>query len=346
MRMNRRSFIGTSAAALGGAALGGSLLRPAFAQETTGALTGTLNGGETGQIMTDVVWRPFQEAQGVNFTPVQMHSGDMLPRMIAETSAPSIDLYQFFNGQENPANAQDLLYKPLDLGEYSDVVDPAYRAEDGSWVGLFQNVTGILYNPEKMEKPTSLEDFFRPEYQGHIAVPGISGTYAQDLMVMMSRLGGGDESNTGPGIENIKRFSAGAPITSGSAGLPALFESQDIWMIWYDLSNAFRLKEMGLPVDIAYVQEGAPVVNITAAVAKNSPNASTAEAAIRFILQPEIQTEVARRLAWMPGNNTVEVPENLAAMLPASDLLTILDREAMSASYPATLQRWNREIAV
>lgn len=117
-------------------------------------------------------------------------------------------------------------------------------------------------------------------------------------------------------------------------------------MIWYDLSNAFRLRGMGLPVDIAYVQEGAPVVNIAAAVAKNSPNTAEAEAAIRFILQPEIQTAVASRLAWMPGNTQVQVPGELAAMLPERNLLTRLDREAMSASYPETLRRWNREIAV
>ncbi|MBU8539335.1 extracellular solute-binding protein [Falsiroseomonas tokyonensis] len=308
-------------------------------------IVATAFGGPSQDLIQRLVYDPIARETGARGTQTPLLSANAFARMRAETQAPQIDLFMYSGGQQVAAKAGDLTQKLPDAPNFANV--PAnLKDADGQWIAWGLVTEGILYRPDKIATPPrSYRDFFKPEFEGHIAFPHITNGYGTDFLVMLAKTFGGSEQNIGPGFEALKRISGRANIFRSAAEVQTLFASGDIWIMPYDGASAMRSKAMGIPVSYAVPEEGAPYVLLTGAVAKRSRNADIASFVLNRHLDPEVQTAIAREIGWAPVNTATQLPPDVAPFMAPTDKLANLDRDAINANRPAWTDRFNREIA-
>jgi len=304
-------------------------------------------GGQTDEIIQPLVYDPFIKATGANITTVPMNGETSFARLKAEAAAPSIDIYHFSGGQQYEAKSLGLTQDLGDLGGAH--VGAAFRDPDNQWVAFGLSPIGILYNTEKMPTPpTSWTDFARPDLAGHIAVPSLTNFIGPSFLVLLSRAFGGSVEDIDPGFDKLKTMAAsGVQIFERPANLQLYFSGDDVWMVPYDASNAFRLKESGLPVGFVIPKEGTFANMFVKVLAKGAPHPDIAKKSIASFLAPESQIALARALHWSPTNLDVKLPDDID-VLSGEEMekqVEILDQEKLRAHLPDWIDRFNREIA-
>jgi putative spermidine/putrescine transport system substrate-binding protein len=339
----------TPAAGAGATPAAGQPAQKAPASFAGRQLTATGFGGTTQDLFQKVAFDPFDQATGAKTTQVPLQSADGFARMRAEKGNPQIDLFQFSGGQELLAKQEGLTETLTTVPTAADL-GAMFKDPQSQWVATAVIAEGILYNTDKIkDPPASYNDFLKPDYQGHVAFPALSNSYGVDFLVMLARANGGGETNIDPGFDAMKKISEKATIFKAAAEVPTLFSQGDIWIMPYDASNAFRARDSGLPVGFATPKEGSPAVFITAQVAKGSKNADVAQAAIDYVLQPNVQAAIAQGLRWAPVNPKAQLPPDVAKDVPSGEeglkKLVVLDHDTITAQRPDWTDRFNREIA-
>ncbi|MFT8244825.1 ABC transporter substrate-binding protein [Roseomonas sp. BN140053] len=338
--LGRRSLLG---AGLGATVLAGT---PARAQSLRGReIAATAFGGASQDLIQRIVFDKVAADTGARGTQTPLLSAQAFARMRAETQAPQIDLFMFSGGQERAAKV-DGLTQPIPAGgNFAGVPDHLKDAE-GHWIAWGLVTEGILYRTDKISTPpTSYRDFFKPEYEGHVAFPHITNGYGTDFLVMLAKLNGGSESNITPGLEAMKRIAPRASIFRSPAEVQTLFANGDIWIMPYDGASALRTSAMGLPIGYAVPEEGAPYSLLVGCVARRSRNADVASAILDRHLDPEVQVAIAREIGWAPVNTRTQLPPDVSRFMAPTDRLATLDRDAINTNRAAWTERWNREIA-
>lgn len=305
-------------------------------------------GAATGERFSDAVYGPFASANGVAVTQVPMHAEDALARMLSETSNPQIDLYQFTGGQERVAKQKGLTAKIGDLAENEDIPDD-FKDPDGQWVASAVLPEGIVYRTDKITRPPrSYKDFMNPEYEGHVAFPTITNGWGMDFLVMLARTYGGGEKDIDPGFEALEKLAAHAIVFKAASEMQTLFSQADVWIMPYDLSNAWRTAQAGLPVAFVSPAEGSPANLVTQVIAKESNHLEAARAAVQYSLRPDAQAKIATDLRWFPTNSKTKLPADVAKDIrvgaDALKSLTQLDRTTMASNTAAWIDRFNRTV--
>jgi putative spermidine/putrescine transport system substrate-binding protein len=340
----RRALLRGLAVMSGAAALPGAV----SAQATRFAgreLVATAFGGPSQEILQRIVFDWIGQTQGGRATQTPLLSAQAFARMRAEAANPQIDVFMFSGGQERIAKAENLT-QPIPAGPRLAEVPAAMRDPDGHWATWGVVAEGILYRTDKIRTPpTSYRDFFKPEYEGHIAFPHITNGYGMDFLVMLARTFGGGEKSIDPGFEAIKRIAPRATIFRSAAEVQPLFQQGDVWIMPYDNASALRSSRQGIPVGYATPQEGAPAVVLTTCIARGSRNAEMAGVLIDRLLSAESQVPIASEVAWAPSNGTVRLPPEVAGFFPPLAQLKELDRDTINAQRPAWTERFNREVA-
>jgi putative spermidine/putrescine transport system substrate-binding protein len=308
-------------------------------------LVATAFGGPSQDLIQRLVFDWLSRETGARTSQTPLLSAQGFARMRAEAQSPQIDLFMFSGGQERPAKA-DGLTQPIPDAPHSAAVPADLRDPERHWIAWGLVTEGILYRTDRVpEPPRSYRDFFRPEFEGHIAFPHVTNGYGTDFLVMLARIFGGGESNIGPGLEAMRRIAARATIFRAAAEVQTLFANGDIWIMPYDGASAMRSAAMGLPVAYAVPEEGAPFVLLVGCVARRSRNADIASAVLDRHLDTEVQEAIAREIGWAPTNTRTALPQEVARFMARTDQLARLDRGAINASRAAWTERWNREIA-
>jgi putative spermidine/putrescine transport system substrate-binding protein len=308
-------------------------------------LVATAFGGPSQEILQRVVFDWMGQTHGGRATQTPLLSAQAFARMRAEAANPQIDLYMYSGGQERVAKTENLT-QPIPAGPNTAAVPANLRDPDNHWVTWGIVAEGILYRTDRITTPpTSYRDFFRPEYQGHVAFPHITNGYGMDFLVMLARTFGGNERNMEPGFEAIKRIAPRATIFRSAAEVQPLFAQGDVWIMPYDNASALRSSRQGIPVGYATPSEGAPAVVLTTCIARQSRNADMAGVIVDRLLSPESQVPIASEVAWAPSNGSVRLPREVAAFFPPLPSLVELDRDTINAQRAAWTDRYNREVA-
>ncbi len=341
-RTSRRAVLGTGLGLAGLPLLG----RSAAAQQRFRGreVVATAFGGPSQDLIQRMVFDHMQQETGARGTQTPLLSAQAFARMRAETQSPQIDLFMFSGGQERQAKA-DGLTQPMPAAPNFAGVPDNLKDGEGHWVAWGVVTEGILYRTDKVrEPPRSYRDFFKPEFEGHIAFPHITNGYGTDFLVMLARTFGGDERNIGPGFDAMRRIAGRASIFRSAAEVQTLFASGDIWIMPYDGASAMRSTAMGIPVGYAVPEEGAPFVLLVGCVARRSRNADIASAVVNRHLDPEVQAAIAREIGWAPVNAATQLPPDVARFMAPTNRLADLNRDVINASRPAWTERFNREI--
>lgn len=342
--VTRRNFIVAS----GAAAAAASLPLPGFAQAGRfagrNAVAHTLTSSR--DFLQEEVATWLSRTTGANLTLVPMLESQAYARMQAEAADPQIDMFVSLSQNERDAKSKGLS-RPLTFHEQAKKLPDNFRDPEGYWVVWAVIAEGILYRTDKIKTPpTSYEDFFKPEYKGHVAFPTIQNFYGLDFLVMLARLRGGGEHNIDPGFAAIKKLKEdGATLFRGNpAQVQQNFAQNDIWIMPYDSGNAYMAQQVGLPIGFSIPSHGAAIVMCTAFIAAKSKNVDVISAGIDRLLHPEVQSRLATKLGWAPANPEAVLPDNVKAFNPRPDQIVTLDRGLIASQRSAWTERYQREI--
>ena len=293
----------------------------------------------------------FEKATGSTVKYVLGSSVQTMAKLRAAGGRAELDVAYMDSQIVKQAKAEGLLQplEPTKLGHWGDLYD-ASRDKDGYWVSMMFAGTVITYNTNLVKTaPTSWADLWKPEWKGKLAIPDISGTSGQQFLMAAARLNGGSIENIDPGFEAIKRLKPNVQMmyTQPDQIIP-LFERGDIALaVWYtDRTGAAAAK--GVPVAAAYPKEGAIGIVPTVSVPKASQKRDLAQMYIAALLSPEGQLCFAQSQFAGPTNRKVQLPADLAKLVPFGDLVQRMyfpDTDFVARKFPEWSERWGREIA-
>ena len=293
----------------------------------------------------------FEKATGAKAILTLGSSVDMAAKIRATANDPEIDIAYMDISIAKQIKAEGLL-ENLDfasLSNYSAVAQQAFDP-DNQFVNFMTAATVIAYNPNEMETtPTSWNDLFDPQYAGKIALGDITGTSGMHFLIAVNRMKGGTLDNQDAGFAAIQELMPNVLMLYTQADqIVQLFERGEIVMApWYP-DRIGSAADKGVPVAVAYPQEGAVGIQPTVSVPKGSKNKDLAMQYIDILLSAEGQKCFAEKKYAGPVNTQIELSDKVKAIVPfgaSYEQLWYPDTDAIAKLRPGWSERWQREIA-
>lgn len=192
----------------------------------------------------------------------------------------------------------DNLYNVARLSDYTVAHD----------LGCF----AIAYNPKFVkEAPTSWCDLWNPDYKDKITMTSLRAD-TMELMVLMAKLGGGDERNIDPGFEKMVELVPNIHTWyTEHAQCLDLLRNEEVWLALWSDGRVVWAKDEGVEVEIAVPEEGGFAQISTMNVVAGRPNKDLALAYVNFELDKQAQLNMAKELGYFPPNKTVQLPPDV-----------------------------------
>jgi putative spermidine/putrescine transport system substrate-binding protein len=295
------------------------------------------------------VMAAFTEATGVEIEWLGNSLGDRLTKMAAEKGSPTIDVALVPIAEVPGLLAQEITEPTnTELPNYEQLIDVA-KVDGGYGVSVLQ--FGIAYNPALVSPaPTSWTDLLDPAYADLISLPAMPNSGGYAFLSMISKIGGGDETDLTAAIDQVADFKDDiALFMESSTNNEEQIANGEIGM-YVDIGGVVSraVNERALPVEFVVPEEGGPVSMNTLVIPAGSDHLGCAEAFVAFMLGAEAQTQWASGLYYGTTSSIVEFPEELASQLypVPGDQSTIvaLDWPTISANGPDTVDYWNRTV--
>lgn len=252
----------------------------------------------------------FEQETGIK---VKLLTGDeaLVNKLIEESNRPQADI--FFS---NDAGALEYLRLRTILAPNTSTsvraVDPMYRAEDGSWVGLSARTRVLMYNRDlisESEMPQDLWDLADSKWQGQFMITrGGNGSAVAHIAALTAVWG---EEKTLEWMQRIKD-NAGAIVDGHTDIRKAIgrgeFKFGLVNNYYYHLQLA---EDRDNNVGVIYPDQGPNGIGafVNAAgvgLVKNGPNSSNARIFIDFLLKPEQLKVFAYNSREVPLDPSIE----------------------------------------
>lgn len=300
----------------------------------------------------------FTQRTGIKVEYIDANGADHLAKMLAARGRePPYDVVYWDQNIQERAIAAGVIDKldPALVPNLKYVYDEAKNPQGyGPGMVFFSN--GIAYNTEKFKEagipePTSWNDLWDPRLDRRIAVPDLSISMGQALLVAAERLSGGDESTPEKGIAKLATLKAQSHPTS-SATIESLFRSGDIWVTPWVNGRAWAMIDAGFPMRYVMPKEGGFGNQSVIDLVHGTKHPKEAEAYINLVLDPLPQLGQAHEVPYGPTNQVLApvlaaYPE-MAKKFPSSpdDIkrLQLINWAKFNASYAKAVDLWNREV--
>jgi iron(III) transport system substrate-binding protein len=186
-----------------------------------------------------------------------------------------------------------------------DTMPKDFSDKEAGWVALRATGIALLYNTKLVKKedvPKTWKELADPKWKGRIAIsdPTRAGSSFSHLYAVWKLYG----------PDHLKQLAANDVFIAGdgTATRNAIAQGErDLAPVSeYD---AFRMKEEGAPVDIAWLEDGTIMVPAPLAVIKDSPNNENALALAAYMLSKEGQEVITDVIVSWSARKDVEPPK-------------------------------------
>ncbi|WP_293376221.1 extracellular solute-binding protein [Phenylobacterium sp.] len=225
------------------------------------------------------------------------------------------------------------------LGFYRDII-PALRTTYAVPMTCTPRV--ILYNPAKVaRRPRSYADLWNPAFGNKIGV--IDPQYAA-VIAMAALVGGGSLSDYEPGkakLLELKR--AGVRIYPEWSNLGQALQTGECWVGVGTLSRGLMWRNAGVPIEIAYPEEGSVLDWWGFGIPKNARNPGAAYEFLNAALSDGAQAGYSSHMWSAPpttsGLAAIAEPIRRQLQLPSSAKILPLDEDYLYRN-DASLKTW------
>lgn len=244
-----------------------------------------------------------------------LHAGDAaVNRLNEEAANVQADIFISNDaGSLEYLRLQDVL-APLDGVDLS-VIDPAYRAEDGSWFGVSARTRVLIYNKDlitEAEMPKTVWELTDPKWKGQFAITrGGNGSMIAHVSALRAEWG---DEKTEEWIQTIKD-NAGA-ITDGHSDIRKAVGAGEFKFGL--VNNYYFHQQLREPTDnnvgAIYPDQGegemGAFVNAAGVgIVAGGPNPGAAKKFVEWVLAPENQMAFVSTSLEVPLDPSLEVPE-------------------------------------
>ncbi|MEJ8571817.1 ABC transporter substrate-binding protein [Microbaculum marinum] len=312
-RPSRRAIL-QGLAAIGASAATLDPLARALAQasdEEVKSITVLTQGGPVVDVLREFAEPMFAKEVPDTAVELEVSSNSVTyPKMIATRDDPIV-AGGMFNDLFSARGIVDKLWTPLEYENMpnAEAVPEEIRADDGFTKIFQQTPYGIMYNPDKVEKPTSWNDLYKPEYKGRVSMWASNfDAYA------MAGVAAGKGFSVAAGIEAWvpHKQNIGAWVTSPVAE-EDLVARGEMWLAPHWGAWAEQARASGKNVAFTIPEEGGTLwSNHACCVTGMSPKKTQlTQAYLNTWFAEEIQREWLSRTFISPAVGTVEIPEEL-----------------------------------
>ncbi|MDE2818738.1 MAG: extracellular solute-binding protein [Chloroflexota bacterium] len=335
------------------------LLAPMAVAQDTQTLTVSIWGFNL-DVLEENVFAPFEEMHNVDIVLDTGNNSDRLARLQAEGANTDIDVAHFATQFTHIASQEGLLqpYNPDGLENLDEVYDWAQDPlGNQAGVGYTVNSLSLIYRSDLIEAEiTSWADLLRDDVAGFVSIPEMSTTFGPAALIMIDRalaMREMDESEEAAGInydadlawEALPQLADNLVTTYiRSSELTTLVQEEEVWVAPYASFAIGNLINTGHDLSTVVPAEGVVgqtnMISITAA----TDQVDLAHAYIDWFISHDVQLAEALDLIDSPVNATVELPEDICALLTCGDMLDtmiVLDQAQVSDRLEDWLERWN-----
>lgn len=175
----------------------------------------TLYSGRDEELIQPLVDQ-FEDETGTEVEVFYYDTAEAASLLIEEGDGTSADLYLSQDAGALGAVSKEGMFAQLDSDLVEDV-DPRFKAEDDSWVGLSGRSRVLIYNTDEIEGtdlPDSVWDLADPEWSTQVGIAPLNGSF--QAFVTALRVDSGDEAT----LDWLDAFEENdAPIRENNGGI-------------------------------------------------------------------------------------------------------------------------------
>ncbi|WP_208029088.1 iron ABC transporter substrate-binding protein [Rhabdothermincola sediminis] len=223
--------------------------------------------------------------------------------------------------------------------EVTSQVAPAYRAADGTWVGLSGRVRTLVYNKNLVDPatlPRSVLDLTDPAYKGKVAVAPQNGSFQDFVSAMRVQLG---DERTADWLRGMAANQS--PVFANNTAIVAAVGRGEVPMGL--VNHYYNVRAQAEDPNVASVNYffpdgdiGSLLLVTAASVLRTSAESDDAERLVRFLLSEDSQRYFAEKTQEYPLAGGVAPPASLPP-LASLDVDTV-DFGQLGAEFRSTIQ--------
>lgn len=341
-QLSRRAFVAGSGAAMAAATL------PGRASALSGDLVVSNWGGSWNDYMYDSFERSAFADNGVDLVKDLAPVSERKTRLLAERRLPrsSVDVTWLSDSDAFEMNDQNVL-EEIDYSQLSNADTIIPQLQSPYYVPAIYGGVVVLYNPNTVTTPpTSFADLWNPEYKGRV------GLYDQiyfNYIYAAALVAGGDMSNVEPAFDKLMEMKEEIQprLYPSHDALAAGFENGEIDISANYSARAQLWNANGLPIEMAYPDEGAIAIAFGVGVPKKASNREAAYAYLDAMLSPDGMANIARKtyysVATTDASLSQEEKEKLEFTDAQKEKLHFVDYDYAAENDNAWLDWWNKE---
>lgn len=299
----------------------------------------------------------FEKETGCKVTYFSGVSSNMLARMKAEASKPTVDVVNLSasgriegkmlglldkNNKDILANLKFAHPKTLD----PDDIGAPFVILAGPTIAVRQD----KLKEKNLPMPQSWLDVANPAYKDKVALSDISVTQMKSFIGLVARSLGGNEVN-----DYVRAFdwmeTKLKPNIFAVVSVPEwqkLLEEGSVWIGVGGWTRAAQAAAQGAPLTLVWPKEGVDVDINGFQAMKGAPNPICAQFWMNYALNKEVLQVITEATLFGPARADVSIPEKLKGLvLTAADMerAVALNQEAIAKNSADFVERWTRAFA-
>jgi putative spermidine/putrescine transport system substrate-binding protein len=265
------------------------------------------------------IFKNMQTKFGLVHTDTDMTSGEQITKLLAEKSAPVMDIADIgfdFVGKLIENNLA-LPYKNTSFAK----IPANFKDADGRWVVAYWGAVSFLVNKDKVTNiPQSWADLLKPEYKDMVCSrdPDKS-TYATGAVLAAAYANGGSETNVQPGLDFFKKMRDGGNWRKGVVlNVASVQKGECPISIVYDFDGFAKRDATGLPLQVVIPSDATVGMLFAEYINALAPHPNAAKVSQDYLLSDEGQILLAKGYAHPARSDVVLPAEIKAKLLPES----------------------------
>ena len=345
--LSRRVFLKTSAGAAAAASGWLGACSPGGGAGSERRLNVMMNGGFYEELARRHVVEPFESEFGVRVNLVPATAAQILTRLMAERSAPVVDVV-ILDEMLAAKGIAEGLFEQVDPANIPNLADLAEEALDPAGFGpiVHSHSLSLGVNTELLDvaPPTSWADLWHPRFADMVCPGSIELTPGLLFLLQASFQNGGSYENMDPGFRAIRELAPNIrKFYRGLGEVRPLLNSENV--VLAVSSNVTQGEvDKGNPISVIFPEEGCLASPAVAQVVKGTQVKELAERFVDAYLAPEAQFQWAKNFYLTVFNQRVEIPEGLRSRI--ADKVIFFDAAEIAQRREAWVERWVREIRI
>jgi putative spermidine/putrescine transport system substrate-binding protein len=323
---------------------------PSFQGQT---LIITSYGGTWEEFMRAEILPPFEEATGATIElAVGLSTEWMTQLRAAGVDDPPFDVVIANETYISTGRLEGFFEAlPIDRVPNLEFVHETLRMPDDVGVLALLAPIGYGYMTERVEvtSPASWNDL--PTYLPGVGIYNASNSACAQHIMMMGEIITGDYQNWEPGFDWIRDNLREANQTDFSGDMESLLTIGEVDLGLLDSPAVARLKGQGIAIDWIGPEEGLLMFEQNTNVTVGSEAKDLAYSFVNYWLGTDVQRKFVEAYFWTPANTQVQIPEDLADLIPVSaenmDRVKRWDYVWLNSGVrEEMILRWNREMSI